>query len=226
MPYDAITMADWQISEAAEEKMKSLWQLQEEIGLQIDEVIPTGRVGRIDFSKVLERLGNKKDGNYIDVTAITPTPLGEGKTTTTLGLIEGLGKRGKLVGGGIRQPSTGPTMNVKGSAAGGGNAQVIPLTEFSLGLTGDIAAITNAHNLAMVALTSRMQHERNYSDEELRRRELKRLDIDSKNIPIGWVIDFCAQADQKIDKDKGLSGTMAGGIQAPAIVGLPSVKRF
>ena len=69
MPYDAITMADWQISEAAEEKMKSLWQLQEEIGLQIDEVIPTGRVGRIDFSKVLERLGNKKDGNYIDVTA-------------------------------------------------------------------------------------------------------------------------------------------------------------
>lgn len=208
MPYDAITMADWQISEAAEEKMKSLWQLQEEIGLQVDEVIPTGRVGRIDFSKVLERLGNKKDGNYIDVTAITPTPLGEGKTTTTLGLIEGLGKRGKLVGGGIRQPSTGPTMNVKGSAAGGGNAQVIPLTEFSLGLTGDIAAITNAHNLAMVALTSRMQHERNYSDEELRRRELKRLDIDSKNIPIGWVIDFCAQALRNIII--GIGGRMDG----------------
>ena len=108
------------------------------------------------------------------MTAITPTPLGEGKTTTLLGLIEGLGKRGKSVGGAIRQPSGGPTMNVKGSAGGGGNAQVIPLTEFSLGLTGDINNIMNAHNLAMVALTSRMQHERNYNDDELWKRKLHR----------------------------------------------------
>lgn len=208
MPYDAMIMADWQISEAAEEQMKSIWQLQEEIGLQKDEVIPSGRVGRIDFAKTLERLGDKADGNYIDVTAITPTPLGEGKTTTTMGLIEGLGKRGKRVGGAIRQPSTGPTMNVKGSAAGGGNAQVIPLTEFSLGLTGDVSAVTYAHNLAMVALTSRMQHERNYNDEELAKRKLRRLDIDSKNVPMGWVMDFCAQTLRNIIV--GIGGRMDG----------------
>lgn len=208
MPYDAKTMADWQISEAAEEKMKSIWQLQREIGLQKDEIIPSGRVGRIDFAKTFERLRDKADGHYIDVTAITPTPLGEGKTTTTMGLIEGLGKRGKRAGGAIRQPSTGPTMNVKGSAAGGGNAQVIPLTEFSLGLTGDVSAVINAHNLAMVALTSRMQHERNYSDGDLARRGLQRLDVDSKNVPMGWVMDFCAQTLRNIII--GIGGRMDG----------------
>ena len=84
-------------------------------------------------------------------------------------------------------------MNVKGTAAGGGNALLIPMTEFSLGLTGDINDIMNAHNLAMVALNARMQHERNYSDEELAKRNLKRLDIDPKRIEMGWVLDFCAQ---------------------------------
>ncbi len=150
-----------------------------------DEIIPYGRIGRVDFMKIVNRLKDKPDGKYIEVTAITPTPLGEGKTTTSMGLIEGLGKRGQNVGGAIRQPSGGPTMNIKGSAAGGGNAQAIPLTEFSLGLTGDINNIINAHNLAMVALTSRMQHERNYSDEELAKRRLKRLDVDPKNVQLG-----------------------------------------
>lgn len=208
MAYDPTVMEDWRISEAAEETMKSIWQFQEELGLEKDEIIPSGRVGRIDFLKVLGRLSKKEDGNYIDVSAITPTPFGEGKTTTTLGLIEGLGKRGKMVGGAIRQPSTGPTMNVKGSAGGGGNAQVIPLTEFSLGLTGDVAAVTNAHNLAMVALTSRLQHERNYNDEQLLERGLKRINIDSKNIPMGWVMDYCAQALRNIII--GLGGKMDG----------------
>jgi len=208
MPYDATRMADWEISEAAEEYMKSIWQLQEEMGLTKDEIIPSGRIGRLDFAGILERLNEKPDGNYIVVTAITPTPLGEGKTTTTMGLIEGLGKRGKNVGGAISQPSAGPTMNIKGSAAGGGNAQVIPLTEFSLGLTGDISAITNAHNLAMVALTSRMQHERNYGDKELSLRQLRRLDIDPTNVQLGWVIDFCAQTLRNIIV--GIGGKMDG----------------
>ncbi len=194
MPYDATKMADWQICEAAESHMKSIWQLQEELGLAKDEIIPHGRIGRVNFPRIMERLNKKPDGKYIEVTAITPTPLGEGKTTTTMGLLEGLGKRGKHTGGAIRQPSGGPTMNVKGSAAGGGNAQVIPLTEFSLGLTGDINNIMNAHNLAMVALTSRMQHERNYTDIELAKRDLHRLSIDPSNVQIGWIIDFCAQS--------------------------------
>jgi formyltetrahydrofolate synthetase len=212
MVYDAIKMADWQIAEAAEEKMKSLWDLQHEMGLQKEEVVPYGRLGKIDFMKVIRRLGKRPDGKYIDVTAITPTPLGEGKTTTTIGLIEGLGKRGKKVGGCIRQPSGGPTMNIKGSAAGGGNAQVIPLTEFSMGLTGDINAIMNAHNLAMVALNARLQHENNYTDEQLARRNLKRLNLDSRNVPMGWVIDFCAQGLRQILM--GLGGKMDGLLMA------------
>ena len=208
MPYDANMMSDWQISESAEAHIKSIWQLQEELGLEKDEVIPYGRVGRLNFMKIADRLRHNKNGKYINITAITPTPLGEGKTTTCIGLIEGLGKRGAKAGGAIRQPSGGPTMNVKGSAAGGGNAQVIPLTEFSLGLTGDINNIINAHNLAMTALTARMQHERNYSDSELAKRNLRRLDIDSKNVQMGWVIDFCAQALRNMII--GLGGKMDG----------------
>jgi formate--tetrahydrofolate ligase len=208
MAYDATKMADWQISEAAEAQMKSVWQLQDEIGLAKDEMIPYGRIGRVNFAGIMERLKDKPNGKYIEVTAITPTPLGEGKTTTTMGLLEGLGKRGKNVGGAIRQPSGGPTMNVKGSAAGGGNAQAIPLTEFSLGLTGDINNIINAHNLAMVALTSRMQHERNYNDQELAKRNLRRLRIDASNVQMGWAMDFCAQALRNIVI--GLGGRMNG----------------
>lgn len=208
MPYDAVKMADWQISAAAEEHMKSIWDFQKELGLEKDEVIPYGRIGRLDFLKIIKRLEKRPDGKYIDVTAITPTPLGEGKTTTTMGLIEGLAKRGKNVGGAIRQPSGGPTMNIKGSAAGGGNAQAIPLTEFSMGLTGDINNIMNAHNLAMVALNARMQHEANYTDEQLAKRGLKRLDIDSRNVEMGWVIDFCAQGLRNIIM--GLGGKMDG----------------
>ena len=102
--------------------------------------------------------------------------------------------RGKTAIATIRQPSGGPTMNVKGSAAGGGLAQCIPLTPFSLGLTGDINAIMNAHNLAMVALTSRIQHEFNSSDAFLERSGLKRLNIDPRNVEMKWIIDFCAQA--------------------------------
>jgi methylenetetrahydrofolate dehydrogenase (NADP+)/methenyltetrahydrofolate cyclohydrolase/formyltetrahydrofolate synthetase len=189
MAYDATKMADWQISEAAEKHMKSVWQLQDEIGLSKDEIIPYGRIGRVNFAAIMERLQDKPNGKYIEVTAITPTPLGEGKTTTSMGLIEGLGKRGKNVGGAIRQPSGGPTMNVKGS-------------------TGDINNIINAHNLAMVALTSRMQHERNYNDQELAKRNLRRLRIDASQVQMGWVMDFCGQALRNIVI--GLGGRMNG----------------
>ena len=195
MPYDATKMADWQISEAAEKKMPSPEQWREKLGLQKDEMLPMGRLAKMDFLKIINRLKDKPDGKYIEVTAITPTPLGEGKSTTSVGLMEGLGKRGKNVGGALRQPSGGPTMNVKGTAAGGGNALLIPMTEFSLGLTGDINDIMNAHNLAMVAMTSRMQHERNYNDEQLARlTKMRRLDIDPTRVEMGWIMDFCAQS--------------------------------
>ncbi len=209
MAYDATKMKDWQIAEAAEANMPTPEEWRGKMNLQKDEILPYGRIAKLDFMKIIDRLKDKPDGKYIEVTAITPTPLGEGKSTTTCGLIEGMGKRGLNVGGCIRQPSGGPTMNIKGTAAGGGNALLIPLTEFSMGLTGDINDITNAHNLAMVALTARMQHERNYDDEQLARlTKMRRLDIDPTRIEMSWVIDFCAQSLRSIII--GLGGRMDG----------------
>jgi formyltetrahydrofolate synthetase len=207
--YDATKLKDWQISEAAEENMPTPDEWRERLNLKKEEVIPYGRLCRLDFLKIMERLKDKKDGKYIEVTAITPTPLGEGKSTTSCGLLEGMGKRGLNVGGCLRQPSGGPTMNIKGTAAGGGNALLIPMTEFSLGLTGDINDIMNAHNLAMVALTSRMQHERNYDDEQLARlTRMPRLNIDPTRVEMGWILDFCAQSLRNIVI--GLGGRMDG----------------
>ena len=206
---DATKMKDWQIAEAAEEQMKPVRQLADELGLKEDELLPVGfQLGKVDYMKVLDRLKGAPQAKYINVTAITPTPLGEGKTTTAIGLIEGLGKMGKRVVGAIRQPSGGPTFNIKGSAAGGGLAQCIPLTPFSIRLTGDIDSITNAHNLAMVALTSRMQHEKNYDDARLAKSKLKRIDIDPERVQMKWVMDFCAQALRNITIGKG--GKMDG----------------
>jgi len=209
MAYDAVKMQDWQISEAAEKKMPTPEQWREKMGLEKEELIPYGRLARLDFMKIMKRLGKKRDGKYIEVTAITPTPLGEGKSTTAMGLLEGMGKLGLNVGGCIRQPSGGPTMNIKGTAAGGGNALLIPMTEFSMGLTGDINDIVNAHNLAMVALTARMQHERNYNDEQLKRlTKMKRHNIDPTRVEMGWIMDFCAQSLRNMVI--GLGGRMDG----------------
>ena len=196
---DPTIYKDWQIAEEAEKTLPSVDEFREMMGLLPEEIIPYGKTPKLDFIKIMERLKDKPNGKYIEVTAITPTPLGEGKSTTSLGLIEGLGKLGKNVGGCLRQPSGGPTMNIKGSAAGGGNALLIPMTEFSLGLTGDINDITNAHNLGMVALNARMQHERNYDDAKLNEIGIKRLNIDPERIEWSFVMDFCCQALRKME---------------------------
>jgi formyltetrahydrofolate synthetase len=204
MKFDPLKMKDWQIAEAAEATMKPISMVAAEMGLRDEELVLYGRyLAKVDYSAVLERAGGSGSAKYIDVTAITPTPLGEGKTTTTIGLVEGLGKLGKRVTGAIRQPSAGPTFNIKGSAAGGGLAQCIPLTSFSLRLTGDIESITSAHNLCMVALTSRMQHEKNYDDARLAKSGLRRLDIDPKRVQMKWVMDFCAQSLRNIIIGRG-----------------------
>lgn len=206
---DPTRMKDWQIAEAAEPFMKPIASLAQDMGLLAEEVIPMGRnLAKVDQRLVMDRIGKFPSGKYVDVTAITPTPLGEGKTTTTIGLVEGLGKIGKSVTGAIRQPSGGPTFNIKGSAAGGGLAQCIPLAPFSIRLTGDIDSITNAHNLAMVALTSRMQHERNYDDTRLARTGIRRLNVDPKRVEIKWCIDLCAQSLRNIIIGRG--GKMDG----------------
>ena len=204
MKLDPVNMKDWQIAEAAEANLRTAAALAAELGLREEEWEPYGRyLAKIDVTKVLSRLGERKRAKYIDVTAITPTALGEGKTTTTLGLVEGLGKLGRKVIGCVRQPSGGPTFNIKGSAAGGGLAQVIPLTKLSLGLTGDIDAITNANNLAMAALNARMQHERNHDDAWLAERGLKRLNIDPERVQLRWAMDFCAQGLRNIEIGRG-----------------------
>ncbi|MFC1874752.1 formate--tetrahydrofolate ligase [Chloroflexota bacterium] len=206
---DPTKLQDWQIAEEAEKHMKPVRQSAEEWGIKKEELLPYGHyLGKVEFASIVERLKDKPNAKYIDVTAITPTPLGEGKSTTTMGLVPGLAKRGKNVSCAIRQPSGGPTFNIKGSAAGGGLSQCIPLTPFSLGLTGDIDNVTNAHNLAMVAVTSRLQHEFNNSDEFLAKRNLKRLDIDPRNVEMKWIMDFCAQALRDIVI--GIGGKMDG----------------
>lgn len=209
MKLDPRNMQDWEIAEAAEERMKPIGQIAGELGLRDEELIPYGaKLAKVDYQRVLSRLNSTPTGKYVDVTAITPTPLGEGKTTTTLGLIQGLGRLGQRVCGAIRQPSSGPTFNIKGSAAGGGLAQCIPLTPISIRFTGDIDCVTNAHNLAMVALTARMQHERNYDDARLAKSNLRRLSINPDRVQIGWAMDFCAQTLRDIRIGRG--GKMDG----------------
>jgi methylenetetrahydrofolate dehydrogenase (NADP+) / methenyltetrahydrofolate cyclohydrolase / formyltetrahydrofolate synthetase len=153
---------------AQEAILKPISQVAEELGLLPEEIEFYGNTKAKVRLDVLERLKNLPDGKYIDVTAITPTPLGEGKTTTTVGLSQALGAHlGKNVITCIRQPSQGPTFGIKGGAAGGGYSQVVPMEEFNLHLTGDIHAITAANNLMAAAIDARMFHEADATDEQL-----------------------------------------------------------
>src|SRR5215216_2890633 len=153
---------------AQESKIKPILQVASELGIRESELELFGPYKAKIKLEILERLKNKPNGKYIDVTAITPTPLGEGKTTTTVGLSQALGAHlGKKVITAIRQPSQGPTFGIKGGAAGGGYSQVIPMEDFNLHLTGDIHAITAAHNLVAAALDARVMHEKMQDDEKL-----------------------------------------------------------
>ncbi len=153
---------------AQEARLKPIMQVAEELGIHADELELYGPYKAKVKLEILERLKNRPNGKYVDVTAITPTPLGEGKTTTTVGLSQALGAYlGKKVITAIRQPSQGPTFGIKGGAAGGGYSQIIPMEDFNLHLTGDIHAITAAHNLTAAALDARVMHEVQETDEQL-----------------------------------------------------------
>lgn len=163
--------SDIDIAQLAAEGMKPIAELMEEVGLRTDEVEFYGKYKAKIKLETLERLKDVPNGKYIDVTAITPTPLGEGKSTTMVGLSQALGAHlGKSVFTCIRQPSQGPTFGIKGGAAGGGYSQVIPMEDFNLHLTGDIHAITAANNLLAAAIDARMFHESRQSDASLFRR--------------------------------------------------------
>jgi len=160
--------SDIDIAQKAADNMKPIADLMEEVGLQTEEVEFYGKYKAKIKLEVLDRLKDQPAGKYIDVTAITPTPLGEGKSTTMVGLSQALGAHlGKSVFTCIRQPSQGPTFGIKGGAAGGGYSQVIPMEDFNLHLTGDLHAITAANNLLAAAIDVRMFHESQQSDEAL-----------------------------------------------------------
>src|SRR5512137_2150958 len=153
---------------AQEAKLKPISVIAEEVGLLPSELELHGTYEAKVRLETLERLKDVPNGKYIDVTAITPTPLGEGKSTTMVGLSQALGAHlGKRVFTCIRQPSQGPTFGIKGGAAGSGYSQVIPMEDFNLHLTGDIHAITAAHNLCAAALDTRIFHESQQDDAKL-----------------------------------------------------------
>ena len=153
---------------AQESDIKPISVVADELGILPEELELYGPYKAKVKLEILERLKDAPDGKYIDVTAITPTPLGEGKTTTTVGLSQALGAHlGKRVFTAIRQPSQGPTFGIKGGAAGGGYSQVIPMEDFNLHLTGDIHAITAANNLLAAAIDARIFHEIDQDDEKL-----------------------------------------------------------
>jgi formyltetrahydrofolate synthetase len=159
--------SDIDIAQEQMEHAKPITQIAEELGILPEELELYGSYKAKIKLEILERLKDRPDGKYIDVTAITPTPLGEGKTTTTVGVSQALGAHlGKNVMTVIRQPSQGPTFGIKGGAAGGGYSQIIPMEDFNLHLTGDIHAITAAHNLCAAALDTRIMHEANTPDDE------------------------------------------------------------
>ncbi len=143
---------------AQEAAIDPILAVAERVGLKADDLELYGKYKAKVRLEVRERLQSRPLGKYIDVTAITPTPLGEGKTTTTIGLSQGLGRLGKKVFTCIRQPSMGPTFGIKGGAAGGGYSQVIPMEDFNLHLTGDIHAVSAAHNLLAAAIDNHLYH--------------------------------------------------------------------
>jgi methylenetetrahydrofolate dehydrogenase (NADP+)/methenyltetrahydrofolate cyclohydrolase/formyltetrahydrofolate synthetase/formate--tetrahydrofolate ligase len=176
--------------------------------LEPEDLILFGRNKAKVHLDVLQRLKERPSGKYVDVTAVTPTPLGEGKTTTTIGLVQGLGAIGKNAIACIRQPSMGPTFGIKGGAAGGGYSQVVPMEDFNLNLTGDIHAITAAHNLVSAAIDARWFHESRMSDERLAKIGLSRLNIDPYNLTWNRVVDMNDRALRNIII--GLGGDLDG----------------
>ncbi len=200
MPVEKVYPVPSDIEIAHEAELIPIREMAKKLDLVEDDLDLYGKYKAKVHLDVLDKFADRAQGKYVDVTAITPTPLGEGKTTTTVGLTEAMGSElGKNVMCCIRQPSMGPTFNIKGGAAGGGYSQVIPMEDFNLHLTGDIHAISVAHNLVAAALDTRMYHESRQSDEALKRRGLeRRLDIDPETITWNRVVDICDRSLREI----------------------------
>jgi len=196
--------SDIEIAQAT--KLRPIGEIARSAGILEQELEPYGHTkGKVTL-EILDRLKNNNNGKLIVVTAINPTPLGEGKTVTTIGSSLGLAKIGKKVFTCIRQPSMGPVFGIKGGAAGGGFSQVVPMEDFNINLTGDIHAITAAHNLGAAALDTRLYHEERKGYEDFEKRSgLKALRIDKDKIFWKRVVDI---------NDRALRGIKIG-LQTP-----------
>lgn len=184
------------------------------LGLHDDDITPQGRYKAKVNIDALKHLENKPNGKLILVSAITPTPLGEGKTVTTIGLAQGLAKLGESVSACIRQPSMGPVFGVKGGAAGGGYSQVAPMEELNLHLTGDIHAITAAHNLASAAIDARIYHEQRLGYELFsEKNDLPALRIDPERVVWKRVMDHNDRALRMVTIGNNEEGKTINGYQ-------------
>ncbi len=196
--------SDLEIAQAAE--LRPIADVAAGLGLGDDDLIPYGRYKAKVHLDALRRLADRPRGRYVDVTGITPTPLGEGKTTTTIGLVQGLGRLGHKALACIRQPSMGPTFGIKGGAAGGGYSQVVPMEDFNLHLTGDLHAISVAHNLVAAAIDARWYHEERMSDARLAKLGLERIGIDPQQVAWNRVVDVNDRALRNVIVGLGGSG--------------------
>ncbi len=191
-------MSDLQIARSA--KLKPIDRLARAWGIRAAELEPCGRHKAKVRLEILNRLRERKDGRLVVVTAVTPTPLGEGKTVTTIGLSMGIARLGPRVFTCLRQPSMGPVFGIKGGAAGGGLSQVVPMEDFNLHLTGDIHAIAAAHNLGAAALDSRLYHEEHLGPEAfVQRTGLRPLGLDPAAIEWRRVVDVNDRALREIE---------------------------
>jgi len=171
LPLKLVSPVPSDIAVSRAQRPKPITTVAKEVGIAPHELEPYGASkAKVDLT-LLQRLGHRRNGRYVLVTGITPTPLGEGKSTTTVGLTQALaGHLDRIAFANVRQPSQGPTFGIKGGAAGGGFSQVIPMDEFNLHLTGDIHAITAANNLLAAAIETRMFHESTQKDGPLYKR--------------------------------------------------------
>ncbi len=188
--------SDIDIAQAAE--LQPILDIAQSVGLTPDDLEMYGKYKAKVHLDVRDKFRDRPNAKYIDVTAITPTPLGEGKTTTTIGLTQALGQLGHKAIAAIRQPSMGPTFGIKGGAAGGGYSQVVPMEEFNLHFTGDLHAISVAHNLCAAAIDARIYHESRWSDKFFESRGMRKLHIDPYSITWNRVVDMNDRALRQI----------------------------
>ena len=203
-------MSDIEIARAASKK--PIQEIAAKIGISNEHILPYGHDKAKVSEAFIKSLSNEKDGHLILVTAINPTPAGEGKTTTTVGLGDGLNAIGKKAAVCIREASLGPCFGMKGGAAGGGYAQVVPMEEMNLHFTGDFHAITSAHNL-LAAMLDNHVYWGNVLEIDIRRVAYRRV-IDMNDRALRQVVCNLGGVANGFPREAGFDITVASEVMA------------